>query len=215
MTELTEKLKALGPVPMIGSDLSGFLSEYDSPKDKLAYMVKQGQVLRVKRDLFCVSSTITGERYSLPLIANHLYGPSYVSLETALAYYQLIPERVACTQSVVSKRAKQCETPLGYFTYQTVPGDYYPIGIRQEMVGDRFSFLIASPEKALCDVLLMRARLRLTSARAMQTFLLNEMRVDFSEFKNLDLSIVDACMATHHKPLELQNLRKVLEHECV
>lgn len=215
MTELTEKLKAFGSVPMMGSDLSGVLSDYDSPKDKLAYMVKQGQVLRLKRDLFCVSSKITGERYSLPLIANHLYGPSYVSLETALAYYQLIPERVVCTQSVVTKRAKQLETPLGLFTYQTVPEDYYPIGIRQEMVGDHFAFLIASPEKALCDLLLMRSRLRLTSARAMQDFLLNEMRMDFSELKEPDLRIVDACIATHHKSLELQSLRKVLEHECV
>ncbi len=215
MTELTEILKVFGPVPMTGSDLSGTLSDYDSPKDKLAYMVKQGQLVRLKRDLYCVASKITGERYSLPLIANHLYGPSYVSLETALSYYQLIPERVVSTQSVVSKRAKRFVSPLGIFSYQTVPSDYYSIGIRQEVAGNRFTFLIASPEKALCDLLLMRSRLRLTSARAMQAFLLDEMRMDLSELKRPDLAVIDACIATNHKPLELQSLRKVLEHECV
>lgn len=215
MTELTEKLKAFGSLPVTGGDLAALLSDYDSPKDKLAYSVSQGQLLRLKRDLYCVASKITGERFSLPLIANHLYGPSYVSLETALSYYQLIPERVACTQSVVSKRAKRFTSPLGLFTYQTVPADYYPIGVRQELVGNRFAFLIASPEKALCDLLLMRSRLRLTSARAMQAFLQEEMRIDLSELKNPDFAIIDACMATKHKPLELQSLRKVLEHECV
>lgn len=215
MTELTEKLKAIGPVPVTGSDLAALLSGYDSPKDKLAYMVRQGHLLRLKRDLYCVSSKITGERYSLPLIANHLYGPSYVSLESALSYYELIPERVACTQSVVSKRAKRLETPLGLFTYQTLPSDYYSIGVRQEIVGGRLAFFIATPVKALCDLLLMRSRLRLTSARAMRTFLLDEMRMDFAELRNPDLRIIDACIATHHKPLELQSLRKVLEHECV
>jgi len=197
-----------------GADLSGVLSDFDSPKDKLAYMVTQGQLLRLKRDLYCVSSKITGERYSLPLIANHLYGPSYVSLEKALSYYQLIPDRVVSTQSVVSKRAKRFASPLGLFSYQTVPGDYYSIGIRQEVVGNRFAYLIASPEKALCDLLLMRSRLRLTSARTMQTFLVDDMRIELSELKSPDLSIIDACIATHHKPLELQSLRKVLEHEC-
>ena len=215
MTELTEQLKAFGPVPVTGADLSALLSDYDSPKDKLAYMVRQGQLLRLKRDLYCVTNRITGERFSMPLIANHLYGPSYVSLESALSYYQLIPERVVCTKSVVSKRAKSMETSLGLFTYQTVPSDYYPVGIRQEIDNNRTAFFIASPEKALCDLLLMRSRLRLTSASAMQTFLLDEMRMDLSELKNPDLSIVDACIATHHKPLELKSLRKVLEHECV
>lgn len=215
MTELTDKLKAIGPVPVTGSDLTALLSDYDSPKDKLAYMVRQGHLLRLKRDLYCVSSKITGERYSLPLIANHLYGPSYVSLESALSYYELIPERVACTQSVVSKRAKRLETPLGLFTYQTLPSDYYSIGVRQEIVGNRLAFFIATPEKALCDLLLMRSRLRITSARAMRTFLLDEMRMDLAELRNPDLRIIDACIATHHKPLELQSLRKVLEHECV
>jgi hypothetical protein len=215
MTELAEKLRAFGPVPMKGADLSGILSDFDSPKDKLVYMVKQGQLLRLKRDLYCVSSKITGERYSLPLIANHLYGPSYVSLETALSYYQLIPDRVVSTQSVVSKRARRFSSPLGIFTYQTVPADYYSIGIRQEVAGNRFAYLIASPEKALCDLLLMRSRLRLTSARAMRTFLVDDMRIELSELKTPDLSIIDACIATKHKPLELQSLRKVLEHECV
>jgi hypothetical protein len=214
MTELTDKLRMFGSIPLTGADLSGVLSDFDSPKDKLAYMVKQGQLLRLKRDLYCVASAITGERYSLSLIANHLYGPSYVSLETALSYYQLIPDRVVSTQSVVSKRAKRFASPLGLFSYQTVPGDYYSIGIRQEFAGDRCAYLIASPEKALCDLLLMRSRLRLTSARAMQTFLVDDMRIDLSELKTPDMGILDACIATNHKPLELQSLRKVLEHEC-
>jgi len=195
--------------------LSGILGDYDSPKDKLSYMTKQGDLIRLKRGLYCVSSKITGKRFSSELIANHLYGPSYVSLETALAYYNLIPERMAVTQSVVTRRAKTFQTPVGRFTYQTVPDGYYSAGIRLEQCDTHCAFMMATPEKALCDLLLLRSHLRITSEKAMRAFLEDYMRVDVTEIQNPDLSIIDACLATHHKVTELQCLRKVMEHDCV
>ncbi len=215
MTETTELLCGFGCVPITGATLAGVLSDYASPKDKVSYMVEQGDLVRLKRDLYCVSTKITGQRFLNELIANHLYGPSYVSLETALAFYQMIPERMASTQSVVTKRAKLVQTPLGRFSFQTVPEGYYSLGVRQEQAGARFSFLIATPEKALCDLILLRSNLRITSEKAMRTFLEDHMRVDISELKKPDLSIVDACIATRHKDSALSCLRKVLEHDCV
>lgn len=178
-------------------------------------MVKQGDLVRVKRGLYCVSPRITEQRLSNELIANHLYGPSYVSLETALSFYKLIPERMASTQSVITKRAKAFETPLGRFTYTTIPEDYYSLGIRQEQVDSRYVFLIATPEKALCDIILLRPNLRITSEKTMRTFLEEYMRVDLQEITNPDLNIIDACIATNNKSAELGWLRKVIEHECI
>jgi len=195
--------------------LSGILANYDSPKDKVASMVEHGDLVRLKRGLYCVSSHITGQRLSSELIANHLHGPSYVSLESALAFYNLIPERMAATQSVSTTRAKMYQTPVGRFTYQTVPDDYYSVGIRLEQAEAGVTFMIATREKALCDLILLRSRLRITSEKAMRAFMADYMRVDFSEIKNPDLGIIDACLATHHKATELRGLRKVMEYDCV
>lgn len=214
-TEITDRLRNFGCIPFTGATLDGLLGDYDSPKDKVSYMVEQGELVRLKRGLYCVSTAITGQRFNSELIANHLYGPSYVSLETALAFFNLIPERLASTQSVVAKRAKMFQTPLGHFTYQTVPEGYYSIGVRQEEVAGRYVLMIATPEKALCDLILLRSNLRIASEKSMRSFLETHMRVDFSELKKPDLSIIDACIETHHKVIALRSLRKVVEHDCV
>ncbi len=214
-TQKTYELRNFGCIPIRLPELTRVLKDYNSPKDKVSNMVKQGDLVRVKRGLYCVSPRITEQRLSNELIANHLYGPSYVSLETALSFYKLIPERMASTQSVITKRAKAFETPLGRFTYTTIPEDYYSLGIRQEQVDSRYVFLIATPEKALCDIILLRPNLRITSEKTMRTFLEEYMRVDLQEITNPDLNIIDACIATNNKSAELGWLRKVIEHECI
>ncbi len=211
---ITEKLRELGCIPLSSAILDGVLSNFRSQKDKVSCMVKQGELVRIKRGLYCVSPRITGQLLSNELIANHLYGPSYVSLEKALAYHNLIPERVEVTQSAVMKRAKKIQTPLGLFSYMMVPADYYSIGINQEQTSTGQTFLIASPEKALCDLILLRPNLRIVSEKSMRIFLAEYMRVDFQEISNPDLNILDQCIATGRKSTELLCLRKVIENEC-
>jgi len=213
--DITEKLYDLGCIPLSTATLDGLLVNFSSKKDKVSSMVKQGELVRIKRGLYCVSPRITEQRLSNELIANHLYGPSYVSLEKALAYHNLIPERVEVTQSVVSKRAKKFQTPLGLFTYMTVPSDYYSIGINQEQTSTGQTFLIASPEKALCDLILLRPNLRIVSEKSMRIFLKEYMRVDLQEISNPDLDIFDQCIATGRKSTDLLCLRKVIENECL
>lgn len=211
-TDLTENLRDFGCTPLSTATLDCLLRNYHSPKDKASCMVKQDELVRIKRGLYCVSPRITGQRLSKELIANHLYGPSYVSLETALAYHKLIPERVEVIQSVVIKRAKTFQTRLGQFTYTTIPADYYSIGINQEKTLTGQTFLIASPEKALCDLILLRPNLRIVSQKAMSIFLKEYMRIDLQSVLNPNLAIFDQCIATGRKYMELRCLRKVIEN---
>lgn len=211
---ITEKLRKLGCTPFSSAILDGLLADFRSQNDKASCMVKEGDLVRIKRGLYCVSPNITGQLLSNELIANHLYGPSYVSLERALAYHNLIPERVELTQSIVMKRAKRFRTPLGLFTYVTVPADYYPVGINQERLSTGQRFLIASPEKALCDLIMLRPKLRIVSEKSMSSFLKEHMRVDLQEIVDPDLSILDHCVETGRKSTELRCLRKVIENEC-
>ena len=212
---ITEKLRDFGCTPLSGATLDGLLANYRAQKDKVSDLIKRGELIRIKKGLYCASPNITTQRLSNELIANHLYGPSYVSLETALAYYNLIPERVEVTQSVVIKRAKAFQTPVGRFTYTTVPVNYYPIGINQEQTLTGQTFLISSPEKALCDVILLRPNLRIVSERSMKQFLEEYMRVDLNGVSNPNLDVLDQCIATGRKSTELLCLRKVIENECL
>lgn len=211
---LTLILRDFGSTPLSAATVDTLLADYNSPKDKVSYMVKQGELIRIKRGFYCVSPDITGERLSTEIIANHLYGPSYVSLETALSFYNFIPERITSTQSIVIKRAKTFQSPLGRFSYRSVPEDYYPIGIRQEKSDSGNTFLIASPEKALCDLILLRPNLRIVSQKAMSIFLTEYMRIDLQEIKNPDLTVIDECIATQHKSAQLRSLRKVIKNAC-
>ena len=74
--------------------LSSLFSGYKSPRNKIANLETEGKLIRLKRGLYVVSPDESGKLLSTELIGNHIYGPSYISMESALRYYGLIPESV-------------------------------------------------------------------------------------------------------------------------
>lgn len=202
----------LGIVPFESSVLFNVLEDYKSPKDKAAKMGKAGNLIRLKKGMFVVSPEISKQVLSKELIANHLYGPSYVTAESALSYYGIIPERVFSVRSACTKRSKKVETVLGLFEYFSFPFAYFPIGINLEIIQDAYAFLIASPEKALCDLVQLTAGLRIQSGKAMFEFLTGNLRIDLEEHSNWDMSIFDACITAGSKKRELTFLHQVLQN---
>lgn len=179
-------------------------------------MEKSDQLIRLKKGLYVVAPDYSKMEISRELIANHLYGPSYLSLESALSYYGLIPERVYNVRSVTAKRARKYSTPLGAFEYRTVPVDYFPIGIQQEETDSKSMFLIAAPEKALCDMMVLTSGLRLQSEKAVKTYLEENLRIDLPEActiigRTWNTEIVRECIETGKKKTELTQLLKLLE----
>lgn len=110
--------------------LQAVLANYQAPNFKIHRWLREGCLLGLKKGLYAVVPQQQGQPVSLPLVANHLYGPSQVSLEFAMSHYGLIPEAVFAVTSVTIKRGRQFDTPLGCFSYQRVPADYYAMGIR-------------------------------------------------------------------------------------
>lgn len=84
-------------------------------------------------------------------LANRLYQPSYVSLETALSYYSLIPEVAMAVTSLTTRTTRKFKTPAGLFIYRTIKGPAF-IGYRLIKEGG-FEIRLAEPEKALADYL--------------------------------------------------------------
>ena len=198
--------------PVDYATLVTLLRDYRFPKDKIAAMEKQQQLIRIKKGLFVVAQQEDTSPISRELIANHLYGPSYVSLESALSYHNLIPERVYRVRSVTMKRFKMYDTPLGVFEYRTVSPEYFSIGIQQQVTQDNTAFLIASPEKALCDLIVLSSGLRLQSSKAVKIYLEENLRIDLFENRSWNTEIISQCMEVGKKKIALSQLLKLLKN---
>jgi predicted transcriptional regulator of viral defense system len=204
-------LEQFGIIPVSSGALISVLRNYNSPNDKISNLEKKGELIRLKKGLYVVSPDVHRQVLSIELIANHLYGPSYISFERALSFYKLIPERVYTTRSMTIKRARSFTTPLGNFDYVSAKADYYSIGINSEIINDKLAYLVASPEKAICDMLVATPGLRLQSVKAMQVYLEEDLRIDFSAIETYNTDVIRQCIEVGKKKTELMQLLKFLQ----
>src|SRR5271155_3068882 len=104
------------------------LKEYQRPNDKISELVKKGTLTALKNGLYIPGPKIKIAQPEPFLVANHLRGPSYVSLESALSFWGLIPERVYEISSVTTKTTKIYKTPIGRFSFFHASLPYYAFG---------------------------------------------------------------------------------------
>ena len=153
-----------------------------------------------------VSPKMSDTQPSPWIIANHLYGPSYVSLQSALAYYGMIPERSYETSSVALKAARSYQNDMGRFSYQRVPLPYYSFGLKSISLGSNQSALMASPEKAICDLIVLTPYVNLRSKKNTLTYLLDDLRMDEDSLKKLNLPLISSWLDDAPKKESLQTL---------
>jgi hypothetical protein len=211
-----DELAEISQIPIETAVLYNFYPNLKSPKDRVRRAEAAGELIRLKKGLYIVSPVVSKINISAELIANHLHGPSYVSFESALSYYGLIPERVFTVKSATAKRRKIYETPVGVFEYISISPGYFPIGLQTIIVKDSFAFVIASPEKALCDLIISTSRLRFQSQKAVKRYLNEDIRVDFGIAKNWNADIITQCIQHSYKKTELTFLLNYLRDEhCI
>jgi hypothetical protein len=211
MSSIDLQLQSFSGVPITHGTLLTLLRDYRTPNNKISRWLSSGMLLPLKKGLYLVSPEISGVNCPLPLIANALYGPSYVSLDYALFEHGLIPEQVFSITSVTTLRSKDFENNFGWFTYAHIPSDLFAIGVNQVVATDKASYLLASPTKALCDKLVLSRNLRIYSQRAFNDFLLNDLRIDGAELGILELPVIEACLACKHKTGLLRYLFNLVE----
>lgn len=187
---LEQRLAEFRDIPVPHSTVASLLRDYKRPNDKISEWLDQQKLIPIKRGLYVVSPALTGGLVSLPLVANALYGPSYVSLEFVLSHHGLIPEAVHQITSVTTRRAKIYDTILGRFSYQTIPTKVYPIGVQSVKNDMGHFYLMASPEKALCDMLMLTPNLNVHSVGALVTLLELDWRIDVDELKQFERALV-------------------------
>jgi hypothetical protein len=129
--------------------LDEVLRGYRRPNDKVSEWIREGALPPLRRGLDLAGPGLRTSPACLPLLANHLYRPSYVSLVFALAFHGLIPEGVAEVTSVTLKPARRISNGLGRFSYHHLTLRYDGMGQQLGVDAMGLSFLIASPIKGL------------------------------------------------------------------
>lgn len=162
------------------------LRDYARPRDKIRALLKSGAIIRVKKGLYVFGPDYSRGPFSRELLANLIYGPSYVSLDYALSYYGLIPERVEIVTSVTCGKSRIFSTPVGRFTYWSIPLNSYRVGIDIIQLDERHSFLMATPEKALADKVCRNRGSDIRKAEEFEAYLLEYLRIDPGELFRLD-----------------------------
>src|SRR3990167_4568238 len=133
--------------------LMSCLKEYKAPHRKITTLLNKGDIIRIKKGLYTFNEAYRQAPIHRGLIANLLFGPSYVSREYALSHYGFIPERVETVTSMTTKRNKSFATPFGTFVFYYLNLKRYHIGIYLESIEPVGHYFIASPEKALVDTI--------------------------------------------------------------
>ena len=197
-------LRTLGNVPVSTAVLKSFLVGYSNPNAKIKLWVEQGYLVPLKRGLYLVSQEISQQEPCVGLIANHLYVPSYVSLQYALRQYGLIPERVMMVTNITTCHARSFNNSLGYFVYHYVDRPYFALGITSKTEGNS-SYMMATPEKALVDTILFTAHVP-NSLVGMEQFLAEDMRFDMDALHTMNIPLLQAIAEVAPKRTIIQNL---------
>ncbi|MBN8674292.1 MAG: hypothetical protein J0L56_09165 [Chitinophagales bacterium] len=209
--EFRTAIEAYAGQPLTGQLLLGVLKEYKRPHDKINELMKQGMLVQIKRGLY-----IPGPKLKLPvpelfLLANHLYGPSYISLDSALQHWGLIPERVYETVSVTTNPSKRIKTAIGRFTYTTLALPYYAFGIQQVSLTKMQTVLMAGAEKAVCDKIVLTRGVILRSVKQTLEILVEDFRIDTAGLKELDIKKISSWVKDAPKGKSLAMLVKTLQ----
>lgn len=117
---------------------------------------RKNWILELKRGLYIINRDYYKEQLSLYYLANFLYFPSYISLETALSFYNFIPEGVYSITSVSSKKTNYFKNDFGDFYYASLKKELffgYTIVNNQKQ-----KYFFANKEKALLDFLYLNLK---------------------------------------------------------
>ncbi|MDH7476220.1 MAG: hypothetical protein QHH09_01975 [Microgenomates group bacterium] len=140
-------------------------------KTQIYRWIKKGKIFRLKRGFYLIKK----EGLNLYFVANILYQPSYISLESALFYYGIIPDIPFVTTSITTITKKEIKTIVGRFIYRKISVNLY-FGFEKIKIGDEF-VQMAYKEKAILDYLYIYKFKRI-----------DDLRIDWQKFDKSKLN---------------------------
>ena len=202
-------LERLGNIPVTAAVLGSLFPSIKRESQKLRLLERDMQIIRLKKGLYVCSPELTGKILSTELVANHIYAPSYVSMSSALRFYGLIPEAVYVNQSMTLKHSKGFDTPLGRFEYTHICKEAFHIGVTSIKRED-YAFLIASPEKALCDLIANSTKVNLRYLKDAEIYLEEDIRMELEDFRQMDRRVFEEYIKAGKKASSIRTLLRLL-----
>ena len=172
--------KSLREFPVFSiKDINKKYPDFDNRR--LVEWQQKSYIQKIRREYYCFQERKKDEQF-LFFAANKIYSPSYVSMESALAYYNLIPEAVFLTTSISTRNTAGYNTPVGDFSYNHVK-TLLLFGYRL-LQNDGVAIKIAEPEKVILDYLYLK---KLNSEDDIDALRFNEIQLkEIVDFHKLD-----------------------------
>ncbi|MBQ6771615.1 MAG: hypothetical protein IJP44_11640 [Bacteroidales bacterium] len=200
-----------GNIPVDFAAVASLFPEIKCKHNKVSALEKKGDLIRLKQGMYVVHPDVSQKTLSLFLIGNNLYGPSYISLQSALRYYGLIPEHVFTICSMTTKPTQIFYNSMARFEYVHTDATLFPIGLREETICDGMTVLMASPEKALCDLIADISHLNLRYRKEILVWLEEDVRFDMDELFHFDTGILREYAKVGKKKTMIEQLIKIIE----
>ncbi len=182
--------------------LMNLIRKYNSPKDKISSFLRKKEILKVKKGIY-----VLPEFKKFELLANQIYGPSYISNEFAMFHYGLIPEKVVEFTSVTIGKIKKFNTPVGRYSYRHLPLEKYNFEFTSEN-----GYLIATPEKSICDFIYLNSiKSPFTTSKELNIYLRENMRIEKSSLKNLNPKLI-RLISKKFNHLSIQNFSELISN---
>lgn len=204
------ELEHFGNIPVSTSAVASLFPDLKAGNNKVCNLEADGKIIRLKNGLYVVDPKVSRVALSTELIANHLYTPSYISMQTALRYYGLIPEAVYTIQSMTLKHSRNFDTPVGRFVYKTIAREAFPVGIKS-VNENGFAFVMATPEKAICDLIANSPKVNLRYLKDVEVYFEEDIRMEMEDFLNMDVSVFERYAQVGKKAKSIETLIKYLK----
>jgi predicted transcriptional regulator of viral defense system len=118
---------------------------------QLSRWVKAGRLIQLTKGLYTLAEPYRKRAPHPFVLANAIRKASYVSLQSALGHFGMIPEHVPTVTSVTTQRPARQETPVGRFLFRHIKTSWFS-GYKQVDLGSPQKAFVATPEKALLDL---------------------------------------------------------------
>ena len=152
MLNIIEEIRENIPQDILTDDI--LMNLWGGSPDKRYGVVKRaiakGELVHIKRGLYHLAKKYQRKSLNLFELAQWVYGPSYISFESALSYHGCIPESVYAVISACSRNAKEFHTPSGQFIYKRIPYPLLYLGV-ERVKSENSTFFMASPLRAVMD----------------------------------------------------------------
>ena len=214
MYKITEKIfDTISDKIFTDSTIATLLKKTDNSRyGAIKRAIAKKELIHLRKGLYCLAGRFCAHKFDLFSVSQCVYGPSYVSQESALSYYGWIPESVYTVTCTCLKKAKDFNTPLGLFSYKKVPSLEFFSQVERVQLKNGQCFFIATPLKALVDYVYVYKK----NWRGLEP-LMNSLRIEENDLKSIqseELNVLKDNYKSRRVQQFINGLKKDLGYEC-